>query len=70
MNDQERKNEVITTIRVMNRCWTEVWDEKAFGKYIHADAVAITPTSHGRLEGLDPYIAAWREFVEEATIHS
>ncbi|MFZ0005154.1 MAG: hypothetical protein WCC86_10120 [Methanoregula sp.] len=45
MNDQERTDGVITTIREMNRCWTETWDEKAFGEYIHVDAVSINPTS-------------------------
>jgi hypothetical protein len=70
MNDQERIQEVITTIREMNQCWTETWDETAFGKYIHPDAVAIGPTTPGRLEGRDAYITGWRAFAEEVTIHS
>ena len=54
----------------MNQCWTETWDETAFGKYIHPDAVAIGPTTPGRLEGRDAYITGWRAFAEEVTIHS
>lgn len=58
------------TIRGMNRCWTEVWDETRFREYIHPDAVAIVPTTPGCLEGRDAYVAGWRGFVEAATIHS
>jgi ketosteroid isomerase-like protein len=53
----------------MNRCWTTEWDEKEFRKYIHADAVAIVPTSPGRLDGQDAYVAGWKGFVELVRIH-
>jgi len=70
MDETERLVEVISTIKAMNRCWTETWDEPAFGKFIHQDAVAIGPTTPGRLEGRDAYIAGWRAFAEAATIHA
>ncbi len=69
MDDTERTNEVIATVREMNRLWIETWDEAAFGRYIHPDAVAIAPTTPGRLEGRDAYVAGWRGFVEAAKIH-
>ncbi|MDO9324630.1 MAG: nuclear transport factor 2 family protein [Methanoregula sp.] len=58
------------TIREMNRCWTETWDETQFREYIHPDAVAIVPTSPGCLEGRDAYVAGWKGFVESVTINS
>ena len=58
-----------TTIKAMNRCWTASWDEPAFRQYIHPDAVAIVPTTPGRLEGQDAYVAGWRAFCEAAVIH-
>jgi hypothetical protein len=69
MDESERANEVIATVRMMNRLWTETWDEPAFGRYIHPDAVAISPTTPGRLEGRDTYVAGWKGFVEAAKIH-
>jgi ketosteroid isomerase-like protein len=59
-----------TTIREMNRCWTETWDEPRFREYIHPDAVAVVPTIPGRLLGRDAYVSGWRGFVEAATIHA
>jgi len=69
MDDTARINQVIATVRDMNRCWTQSWDEQAFGRYIHPDAVAISPTTPGRLEGREAYVAGWRGFVEAAKIH-
>jgi ketosteroid isomerase-like protein len=69
-NETERVNEVLETIREMNRCWTGVWDGQAFGRFIHPDAVAIAPTTPGRLEGRDAYIAGWRTFADAATVHA
>lgn len=60
---------IIETIKAMNRCWTASWDEPAFRQYIHPDAVAIVPTTPGRLEGQDAYVAGWRGFCEAAVIH-
>jgi len=70
MDEKERVNDVIATIREMNRCWTETWDDQAFGRFIHPDAVAIAPTTPGRLEGRNAYIAGWQAFAEAATIHA
>jgi len=58
-----------TTIRDMNRYWTASWNEPAFREYIHPDAVAIVPTTPGRLEGKEAYVAGWRAFCEAAVIH-
>jgi ketosteroid isomerase-like protein len=58
-----------TIIRDMNRCWTVSWNEPAFREYIHPDAVAIVPTTPGRLEGKEAYVAGWRAFCEAAIIH-
>jgi ketosteroid isomerase-like protein len=69
MEIKKRIEEVIGTIRSMNRCWTEGWNEEQFRQYIHADAVAIVPTTSGRLEGQDAYVAGWRAFCEAAVIH-
>ena len=67
--DQTSKIQAIeSTIREMNRCWTETWSETRFREYIHPDAVAIVPTIPGRLEGRDAYVAGWRVFVESAII--
>jgi ketosteroid isomerase-like protein len=69
--DQSAEMQAIeTTIREMNRCWTESWDETRFREYIHPEAVAIVPTTPGVLEGRDAYVAGWRGFVEAVTIHS
>jgi hypothetical protein len=61
--------DVIAAVREMNRLWTETWDEKGFGRFIHPDATAIAPTTPGRLEGRDAYVAGWKGFVQAAKIH-
>jgi hypothetical protein len=68
MDEKKRTIEVIETIRAMNQCWTGIWNEKEFREYIHPDAVAIVPTTPGRIEGQDAYIAGWRFFAEHARI--
>ena len=70
MEDTERKREIVTMIREMNRCWTESWNEEKFREYIHPDAVAITPTTPGRLEGKGAYVAGWRSFAEMAKVNA
>jgi len=69
MNKDAEIHAIETTIRDMNRCWTETWDEKGFREYIHPDAVAIVPTLPGRLLGQDAYVAGWRGFAEAMTVH-
>jgi ketosteroid isomerase-like protein len=69
MDDAARIREIETMIREMNRCWTAGWHEEQFRKYIHPDAVAIVPTTPGRLEGRDAYVAGWRCFSEAVVIH-
>ena len=70
MDEKKRIEEVLETIRAMNRCWTETWNEEAFRQYIHPDAVAIVPTTPGRLVGRDAYVAGWRGFAENTRIIS
>ncbi|HII98906.1 MAG TPA: nuclear transport factor 2 family protein [Methanoregula sp.] len=69
MDTTSLSNTLIETIKAMNRCWTEGWHEEEFRQYIHPDAVAIVPTTPGRLEGQDAYVAGWRGFCEAAVIH-
>jgi ketosteroid isomerase-like protein len=69
MAESEEKRQIAEMIRAMNRCWTVSWNEPAFRKYIHPAAVAIVPTTPGRLEGQDAYVAGWRGFAEAASIH-
>jgi ketosteroid isomerase-like protein len=70
MDEAVEKQKIEEMLRAMNRCWTETWDESGFRQYIHNDAVAIAPTTPGRLEGQDAYVAGWRGFAESAAIHS
>jgi ketosteroid isomerase-like protein len=69
MDDTAQIRGIEETLRAMNRCWTDAWDEAAFRRYIHPGAVAIVPTTPGRLEGRDAYVAGWRGFAQAATIH-
>jgi len=61
--------DVIAAVREMNRLWTETWDEEGFRRFIHPDAVAIAPTTPGRLEGREAYVAGWKGFVQAVKIH-
>ncbi len=70
MDQSAEMHTIKTTIREMNRCWTESWDEARFREYIHPEAVAIVPTTPGVLDGRDAYVAGWRGFAEAATIHA
>ncbi|MDD1682941.1 MAG: nuclear transport factor 2 family protein [Methanoregula sp.] len=69
MDTKKIADEILATVRAMNRCWTEGWHEDQFRQYIHPDAVAIVPTEHGRLEGREAYVAGWRCFAQAAVIH-
>jgi ketosteroid isomerase-like protein len=66
--DAAKAREIEETIREMNHCWTESWNEEEFRNYIHEDAVAVVPTTPGRLEGRDAYVAGWRNFVLMARV--
>ncbi|MFA5331080.1 MAG: nuclear transport factor 2 family protein [Methanoregula sp.] len=69
MDETEQTTEVLAAIREMNRLWTETWDETAFRKFIHPDAVAMVPSAPGRMVGRDAYVAGWRGFAEAVKIH-
>jgi len=69
MDLEKTTKEIIDTLQAMNRCWTEGWHEEEFRQYIHPDAVAIAPTTPGRLEGKEAYVAGWREFAQGAIVH-
>jgi ketosteroid isomerase-like protein len=68
MDEKKHTEEIIETIRAMNRCWTETWNEGEFRQHIHPDAVAIVPTIPGLLAGRDAYVAGWRGFAEHTRI--
>lgn len=68
METHQHNEDVIATIQAMNRCWTEGWHEDEFRQHLHPDVVAIVPTTPGRLEGRDAYVAGWRGFCEAAEI--
>ena len=69
MDIKKITNDILATIHAMNVCWTAGWHEEEFRQYIHPDAVAIVPTTFGRLEGRDAYVAGWRGFAEAVVIH-
>lgn len=69
MDNTARTQKIVDIIKAMNRCWTVSWNEPAFRRYIHPDAIAIVPTTPGRLEGQDAYVAGWRAFCEATVIH-
>lgn len=69
MDTKKITDQILATIRAMNRSWTAGWHEEEFRQYIHPDAVAIVPTTPGRLEGREAYVAGWRSFAESAVIH-
>ncbi len=60
MEITKRSEEVIATIRAMNRCWTGGWNEAQFRQYINPDPVALVPTTSGnarRAGGLRSHLA-------------
>jgi len=59
---------VIGVVQEMNRAWTGSWDEKKFREFIHPEAVAIVPTTGGRIEGRERYVESWRQFAADAKI--
>jgi ketosteroid isomerase-like protein len=69
MDDTARMREIEAMVRDMNKCWTAGWHEEQFRQYIHPDAVAVVPTTPGRLEGRDAYVAGWRGFAQAAVIN-
>lgn len=69
MDTKKITDEIVATLHAMNVCWTAGWHEEEFRQYIHPDAVAIVPTTPGRLEGRDAYVAGWRGFAEAAIVH-
>jgi hypothetical protein len=68
MNNTAQTQNILDIIRTMNHCWTASWNELAFRQFIHPNAVAIVPTTPGRLEGQDAYVAGWRDFCKGVVI--
>ena len=69
MDTKKITDDIVASLHAMNQCWTAGWHEEKFRQYIHPDAVAIVPTTPGRLEGRDAYVAGWRGFAEAVVIH-
>jgi hypothetical protein len=69
MDNPAHTQEIMDTLKDMNRCWTASWNEPAFRQFLHPQAVAIVPTTPGRLEGQDACVTGWRGFCEAAVIH-
>lgn len=70
MDEKKEIHKILEAVRSMNRCWTETWDEPAFREFIHPAAVAIVPSTPGRIEGKEAYVAGWRGFAQAAAISS
>ena len=68
MDTNKGTSEILAMVRAMNRAWTGGWHEEQFRQFIHPDAVAIAPTTPGRLEGREAYVAGWRAFAESAIV--
>lgn len=69
MDSDKIQKGILGMIHAMNRCWTAGWHEEEFRQYIHPDAVAVVPTTPGRLEGKEAYVAGWRDFARAAVVH-
>ena len=68
MDTNKVTGEILAKVRAMNRSWTG-WHEEQFRQFIHPDAVAIAPTTPGRLEGREANVAGWRAFAESAVVN-
>ena len=69
MDTQRLSQDVIATIRALNRSWTESWNEQELRQHLHENVVAIVPAAPGRLEGREAYVAGLRVACDASVIH-
>lgn len=62
------KQDIWTTVRVMNDAWTKGNPEDLV-RYFHRDMVAITATDRNRVEGGTACVAGWKGFADATRIH-
>ncbi len=63
------EREVWDTVKALNATWTQGRIHE-LGAWFDDDAVAITPTDPGRLEGREACLRAWERFVDAARMLS
>jgi ketosteroid isomerase-like protein len=68
MDAEKLSQDIISTIKVLNRSWTGSWNEQDLRQCLHPEVVAIVPDVPGRLEGREAYVAALRMACEVSVI--
>lgn len=61
--------EIAARVRAINDCWSEGRYDDLL-RYFHEEMVLVMPGFEERVEGVEPIIASYRDFGEQATIHA
>ena len=70
MDLSDIREEIIKTIKDLNKAWVEKGNIDELGYYFHKDALAITPFDKFVLDGREECMTSWRRFVESSKIIS
>jgi ketosteroid isomerase-like protein len=65
---QESKEEAAAIMRRINRAWQE-GDVEDLARMVHPDIVMAFPGFNGGIEGREAFLAGFRDFCQNATIH-
>lgn len=63
------EREIGELVEAINACWIEGRYED-LRRYFHEEMVLVTPDFRKRLEGVGPIIDSYRDYGEQATVHS
>ena len=68
MVDQFKRESVTATMRRINQAWLDGQVER-LAPMLHPEVVMVLPGFNGRIEGRESFLAGFRDFCQNATIH-
>jgi ketosteroid isomerase-like protein len=63
------KAEVLKTVYLHNKAWTELEDLNEQKKYIHDKIVFIAPPYKEPVKGKEAYLVSYKDWIDHATVH-
>jgi hypothetical protein len=68
MREESKREAVAETMRQINQVWLDRQVEP-LAPMLHSDIVMAAPGFAGRIQGRDEFLAGFRDFCQNATVH-
>ena len=68
-NTEQIKADVLKTVKAHNYAWSVLEDAELQKQYVHPDVIFIPPPYNEIKQGIDQYMADYRNWMEHATVY-